>query len=143
MELGLDTGEEALPELTTDDLAKMESEEDKDMNDIDPCFIVPDDFPPDEPVVVKRDVIVEQPVSVDVSDAVGTKDLASPSVKRTSPRTSSKRLAETVTIFCGSDNGPVERPERTTRNVKSNSFEPIIIDITDDLSPANDSSPKV
>ena len=142
MELGLDTGEEALPELTTYDLAKMESE-DKDMNDIDPCFIVPDDFPPDEPVVVKRDVIVEQPVSVDVSDAVGTKDLASPSVKRTSPRTSSKRLAETVTIFCGSDNGPVERPERTTRNVKSNSFEPIIIDITDDLSPANDSSPKV
>ena len=143
MELGLDTGEEALPELTTDDLAKMESSEDKDMNDIDPCFIVPDEFPPDEPVVVKRDVIVEQPVSVDVSDAVGTKDLASPSLKRTSPRTSSKRLAETVTIFCGSDNGPVERPERTTRNVKSNSFEPIIIDITDDLSPANDSSPKV
>jgi len=92
--------------------------------------------------LVKRDVIAQQPVCVDVSD-VGTKELASPSVKRTSPRTSSKRLAETVTIFCGSDNGPIERPERTTRNVKSNSFEPILIDITDDLSPTNDSSTQV
>ena len=133
---------------------------DKEMSEIDPCFIVPDygddelttitsndedieltDIKSDE-TVSKSDVNAE-PVTVDVASEPCAKELASPTGKRTSPRSCSKKfLAETVTIFC--DAAPSAVVERTTRAaiVTKSNVEPSVIDISDEGSAA-DTSPKV
>ena len=155
MTLALTSTDGSIPDMSAEDHGNQITV-DKEMSEIDPCFIVPDygdellttnDKDSDitdtksDAAETKSDVTSE-PVTVDVISEPCAKELTSPTGKRTSPRTCSKKLlAETVTIYCDAPAVVVERTTRAALVTKS-VVEPIVIDISDDGSAA-DTSPKV
>ena len=145
MDIGLNSEEndEAAPatELTSNENQNDDQDNVDETSKFDPCFIVPDFSPLEDDILVKdksddistkdkSDNIVE--VSVDVTDS-NAKELPSPG-KRTSPRTSAKKSSAEIVSSVLS--------ERPSRSVKQSSFDPILIDISDEGSPG-ETSPKV